>query len=221
MAKIQEFKVSTIKICIFKLKRMHDSTKKLSTCWLFFSFYLFTSVSLLLCLQKMTKCLLFEVQAPWVSYPKESMRRRPTHWSLGASEDGGPVCLLPCLRASWGLFSPSSLPLCMWNMVKKLPWPFADLLLKMHSPAVSELLPTTSHSIIPNSKIVTRRLPLVALLHVCKELPISLLNSNPVLAPQSHLEDEKSFWSTRKTKTDVELLEYSACPLAYNISSKK
>lgn len=42
------------------------------------------------------------------------------------SEDGGPVCLLPCLKSSMGLFSPSSFPLCMWNTVKKLPWHFSD-----------------------------------------------------------------------------------------------
>lgn len=66
--------------------------------------------------------------------------------------------------------------------MKKLPWHFADLLLEMHSPAVSELLPATSRSIIPNSKIVTRRLPLAALLHAWKEFPVFLLDFSPVLA---------------------------------------
>lgn len=148
--------------------------------------------------------------------------------SLGAlaltSEDGGPVCLLPCLKAAWGFFSPSSFPLCMWNTVKKLPWHFADLLLEMHSPAVSELLPATSCSIIPNSKIVTSWFPLAALVHAWKEFPVLLLDFNPVLALISFGRWEKLAFELlgvsnppRKTKTDRKSFKYSACPLVYNI----
>ena len=82
-----------------------------------------------------------------VNRPKESTRRRPLAsepWN-SHSEDGGPVCLLPCLKSSVGLLTPSSCPLCMWNTVKKPPWHFSDFVAWMHSAAVSELPVAACH----------------------------------------------------------------------------
>lgn len=73
---------------------------------------LFISFSPLLYVQKMNKYLRFEAPSkpPKGEHKESSEAMEPWH---AHPEDGGPVCLLPCLKAAWGFFSPSSFPLCM------------------------------------------------------------------------------------------------------------
>lgn len=57
----------------------------------------------------MSEYLRSEAQSkpPTGEHKKTSAATEPRH---AHPEDGGPVCLLPCLKAAWGFFSPSSFP---------------------------------------------------------------------------------------------------------------
>jgi hypothetical protein len=182
-------------------------------------------LSSLLCLQKRNKCPLCEAstslgpeRATWGEH-KTSLAVEPGN---SHPQDGGPVCLLPCLKSSMGLLLPSSCPLCMWNTVKKLPWHFSDFVAWNAQCSSLErplLLPATSHSTIPDSKVIrsgcTPQCP-----EGLQNLPCRF-QSSP--STWSHwIMRKASHWTARpliptEDKENSESFEYSACPLVYNV----
>lgn len=143
--------------------------------------------SFLLCIQKMNKYRRFEValaSGSRAGHRKESTRRHLTNWSLGTHilRMVDQFASFPALKQH-GASSPLlPFPFACEILWRNCPGTLQTLLLEMHSPADSELLPATSRSIIPDSKILTRWSPLAVLLHAWKEFSIFLLDFNPALA---------------------------------------
>ncbi|CAK6445839.1 unnamed protein product [Pipistrellus nathusii] len=89
------------------------------------------------------------------------------------------------------------------------------------------LLPATSHSIIPHSKIVTARgcAPAALLIAWNDCFQIFLLDVNPVLAPgligrmrkASHRTSRGPFTHQGRQRKTMKSFEDSACPLVYNV----
>lgn len=149
-----------------------------------------------LCLQKMNKYLLFEAQAsldPAWATSKDNTALEP--WS-SPSEDGGPVCLLPCLKSSMGLLLPfflSPLHVKYCEEIALALFRLCCLKCTAQQSSRSRCCCLPRHSIIPNSKIITTRwFTLAALLKAWKDFFLNLpfrFPSSP--STWSHWDDEK------------------------------